>query len=344
MAFAKPDQGGIMYRRILQAFLDGPWQDCRLAVRSLQTARTVSIVAILSLALGIGANAAIFSVVDTVLLQTLPVKNPEQLALVADPAAPGQLSYMWSYSVWDQIRRRPHLFEGSFAYFTTRFNLAAGGEAEMVDAYCVSGSFFRVLGIDAALGRTLSDEDDQRGGSPAAGPVAMIGYGFWQTHFGGADVLGRNITVDGQRFTIVGVLPRTFSGPVVGRRSDVVIPVANVPRQGMLKNSGVNWLVIMARLKPGQSREAAAVGLRAEQNSIREGAVLARMPGSSGQQRLTSPLMLLGASHGNEFAPLRRRFQQPLIAMQVIVGFVLLIACANIGNLMLHGGRRVEMR
>jgi len=163
--------------------------DLRLAVRSLRATPIVTAVAILSLALGIGANTAIFSLVNSLLLRALPVKEPTQLALITDDTDRG--SYSWTNPIWEQIRSRRDLYDASFAWSTNRFNLASGGETQFVDGIWASGGLFDTLGVPAMLGRTFNDADDARGGGPD-GPVAVIGYGFWQRRFGGAaDALGR---------------------------------------------------------------------------------------------------------------------------------------------------------
>src|SRR5437899_10357643 len=164
-------------------------QDLRLAVRALRATPIVTTFAILSLALGIGANTAIFSLVDSLLLRTLPVKDPGRLVLLRDSRSVGPR--LWPYPVWKQVRERSQLFDSSAAWSFARFDLASGGEAQFVDGLWVSGSFFGTLGVRPLLGRTLADADDRRGGGPD-GPVAVISYSFWQRHFGGAtDAIGR---------------------------------------------------------------------------------------------------------------------------------------------------------
>src|SRR5262249_20680760 len=151
--------------------------DLRLAFRSLRATPIISVVAVLSLALGIGANTAIFSLVDSLILRALPVKAPSDLALVTDEPERGVTS--WTNPIWERIRDRRGLFEDAFAWSTQRFDLASGGEAEFADGIWASGRMFDALGVRAMLGRTLNEGDDQRGGG-ADGPVAVISHAFWQ--------------------------------------------------------------------------------------------------------------------------------------------------------------------
>jgi putative ABC transport system permease protein len=168
--------------------------DLRLAARSLSATPVVSVVAVLSLALGIGANTAIFSLIDGLLLRALPVKAPQQLALVTDDVTAGIES--WTNPIWEQIRdRRRDLFDDACAWNTTRFNLSEGGETQFVDGLWASGGLFDTLGVAAMLGRTFSPADDVRGGGPD-GAVAVISYSFWQRRFGAAaDAIGQTLTV-----------------------------------------------------------------------------------------------------------------------------------------------------
>ena len=156
--------------------------DLRDAFRALRATPIVTGVAILSLALGIGANTAIFSLINALMLRSLPVKSPQRLVqvLVADKQT------SWSNPLWEQIRDRDtQIFDGAFAYSTPRFNLASGGETQLVNGVMASGEYFDVLGVPAILGRTFTPADDVRGGGPD-GPVAVISHSFWQHHFGGA--------------------------------------------------------------------------------------------------------------------------------------------------------------
>src|SRR2546425_10143961 len=162
--------------------LQGVGQDVRLAVRALRLTPVVATVAVLSLALGIGANTAIFSLVNSLLLRALPVREPDRLVLISDSATRG--TQYWSYPVWQQIQQRPELFESAGGWAPTRFNLATGGETQFVDGVWATGSYFETWGVRAVLGRTFSVSDDRLGGG-AEGPVMVISHGFWQRHFGG---------------------------------------------------------------------------------------------------------------------------------------------------------------
>src|SRR6266540_6058679 len=207
LEFGGLDQVKEEYRDALGVRLvDGFWRDLRLAVRALRATPILTAVAILSLTLGIGANTAIFSLIDSLVLRQLPVKEPSQLVLVTN-TMPGVRA--WSYPVWDQLRQQ-QLFEDSAAWSLSRFNLASRGETQFVNGLWASGSFFETLGVTALIGRTFSDADDQPAGGPD-GPVAVLSYSFWQRHFGGAaDTIGRTLTLDGVPFTIIGVTPRAF--------------------------------------------------------------------------------------------------------------------------------------
>ena len=195
--------------------------EIRNAFRAMRAAPVVSAVAILSLALGIGANTAMFSILDSLLLRSLPVKDPQRLVMVGQ-LPNGRTS--WTNPIWEAIRDRPELFDGTLAWSSTRFNLSQGGPTEFVDGVWTTGRYFDVLGVPAILGRTWTADDDRRGGG-RDGAVAVISYAFWQRRFGGAaDVIGRSLTVERVPFTIVGVTPPEFFGVDVGRTFDVAIP------------------------------------------------------------------------------------------------------------------------
>jgi putative ABC transport system permease protein len=314
--------------------LDHTRQDVRDAVRGLRKSPGFALVTIATLALGIGANTALFSIFNSLIMRPLPVRDPGRLALLADGS--------WSYPVWQEISARAdNLFDGAFTWSDQSFDLTQDGRPVPVDGAYVSGRFFDVLGVPAFRGRMLTQADD----SPASqnGLVAVVSHRFWRQHFSGADdVVGRQLTVliQRQRFplTVVGVMPPGFSGVDVGRMADVVLPFAAEPllqgRDSALPAVGRSWLEIMVRLKPGQTIEHATAALRSVQSQIRD-AVLPGLRASPAfaARYLTDPLTLSPAGAGA--SGLRRQFGTPLFAMVVAVGLVLLVACTNIASLLL---------
>ena len=310
--------------------------DIRLAVRSLRSTPVVSLVAVLSLALGIGANTAIFSLVNSLLLRTLPVAEPGRLVVVneANTAFGGS---SWTYAIWDNIRQRSQAFDGAIAWASPRFNLAQGGEQKPVDGMYVSGQYFTALGVPALVGRTITEDDDTRGGGKD-GAVAVISYAFWQRQFGGAaDAVGQTLVIERVPFTVVGITPPEFFGSEIGRAFDVAIPLGTEPlirgKESNLDRRSSWWLTVMLRLKPGQSIESATAALRGIQAQIREGAMpqdwLPRLQAGF----LKEPFALAPAATGT--SSLRVRYQRPLLTILVVVALVLLVACANIANLLL---------
>jgi predicted permease len=310
--------------------------DLRYGLRQVARNPGFTAVAVLTLALGIGANTAFFSIFNSLILRQLPVRDPDSLALLSEGS--------WSYPIWNEIRTRESgLFDGALAWSAQRFDLSGGGQTEPVDGAFVSGRFFEVLGVNAIRGRMLTAADDfDQGASPpgapdggdvpggsrgADGPVAVISHRLWRQRFaGGTDIVGRQLTVQRISFTVVGVMPPGFFGADVGRMADVMLPFAAEPlirgRESRLTAKGSWWLQIMARLKPGQSLDQANAALRVIQTQITEGA-----------SRQLQPFTLVPAATGN--SSLRSRFETPLLAMVVAVGLVLLVACANIASLML---------
>ncbi|PYR44657.1 MAG: hypothetical protein DMF95_22695 [Acidobacteria bacterium] len=314
-------------------------QDVRFSLRSLRATPTVTAVAVLSLALGIGANAAIFSIINSLLLRMLPVKDPARLVLLTDTPTRAR---SWSYPIWLEIHRRQHLFEDSAAWSFTRFDLSSGGETQFVDGLWVSGSFFEALGVKAAVGRTLSARDDERNGG-ADGPVAVISDGFWRGHFNGAqDVVGRILHLDGANFTVVGVLPREFFGLEVGRTFDVAVPLADEPlsrgRDSYLDAVSTSFLTIIARLRPDQSLDTAATTLRQVQREIRDSTIgeLGNFGPAVVERYLHEPFRLLPAGKGFDGdVDFHSRYERPLWTVMIVAGLVLLIACVNVANLLL---------
>ncbi len=314
--------------------------DLRLAIRTLRSTPVVTVVAVLSLALGIGANTAIFTILDSLLLRALPVQRPDRLGLLmADMPGPGGPT-PWSNPVWEQIRDRRHdLFQTAFAFSnrTIRFNLSSGGQTVLADGVWVSGDYFSALGVPPLLGRVLTPEDDRRGGGPN-GPVAVISYGFWQRQFGGApDVIGRTQNIERVPFTIVGVMPKVFFGAEVGSTFDLALPLGTEPvvrgRDSYLERPTTSWLTIMVRLKELQTLASVRRSVPALQQQIREATMPTDAPADLKARYLVNPMDLRSAVTGA--SALRVRYQRPLLAVLTVVLLVLLIACANVANLLL---------
>jgi putative ABC transport system permease protein len=315
----------------------GARQDVRLALRALRATPLVTTVVIGSLALAIGANTAIFSLVNSLLLRALPVRAPERLVHVTDSVlgdSGGPRVRAWSYPQWDQIRQRPQLFESAAAWSFVQFNRSTGGEAQFVEGMWASGSYFDTLGVRALIGRTFSALDDRLRGGPD-GPVAVISYDYWRREFSGeASAIGRTVRLNSVRFTIVGVTSPEFFGTEVGRAFDVIVPLGTEPlvrgSDSVVESASTNFLTIIARLRPDQSLESAAAVLRASQRAIREATL---EPGAPTASYLASPFTVVPAATG--YSNLRRDYQAPLLVLAVIVALVLLIGCVNVANLLL---------
>jgi predicted permease len=313
-------------------------QDLRYALRQLRKTPAFAFVVVLSLALGIGASTAIFSLLDALVLRTLPVATPERLVRIGSASA-GDRSSTWSYRIWDQIRQHAPMFDGTIACSSIeRFNLADGaGETQPADGILVSGEFFSMLGVRAVAGRMLTAADDVRGGS--SGPAAVISYALWQRRFGGIpNIVGTPLIVERVPFTIVGVAPPAFFGIEVGRAFDVAIPITaesliHGKDSRLDETGGWSFLTILARLKSGQSQEEATAALRGVQPQIRAAAMPRHLPPALQRDFLNQPFSLAPSAAG--MSPLRRTYGRPLVILSAIVALVLFIACANIANLLL---------
>jgi putative ABC transport system permease protein len=310
-------------------------QDLRYALRSLRSSPAFTAVAILSLALGIGANTAIFSLIDSVMLKTLPVPHPEQLLQVRTPAG---FDDVFTNPLWEQIRDRQDVFSTLFAYSRTRYNLATGGEVHNIEGTRVSGEYFETLGIHAALGRTLTAADDKRG---CAG-TAVLSHDFWQRAYAGrTDVVGKTISLNGHPFEIVGVSQPGFSGIAVGSPVDVTTPICSDaildPSGNSLDKRGDWWLRIIGRPKPGISPAQVTARLNTLAPEIFRATLPPNLLHADQQEKyLAGTFNTAPAASG--FSYVRAQYRLALLTLMLIVAVVLLIACANVANLLLARG------
>ena len=312
----------------------------KFAFRQLLKNPGFTAVAVLTLVLGIGANTAIFSLLDAVLLKTLQVKQPEQLVVVS-PAPPGQpdRGIPFSYPVFREFRDKNAVFAGMFAYSGLPMSMSGGGQTERVLGELVSGSFFAVLGVNPHLGRLLTEADDQ---APGAHPVAVISFNFWQRRFG-ADpgIVGQTISLNGYPFTVVGVAEQGFRGLHVGVAPDVRVPIMMNYQvrpggpPGAFDSRENMWLAVVARLKPGLSLEQAQAGADTVYQIIRE-PDMRRSQGDTADDRFGRSIHIqLDPAKNGVASYLTRQFGQPLRVLMYLVRAVLLIACVNVANLLL---------
>lgn len=343
-----------LIRRSLGAFWDALWmqtyrwedgmiQDLRFGVRMLVKHKGLTVAAVFTLAIGIGANTAIFSLIDALLLKSLPVKDAQQLVLFSI-VRPGGTDVTFSYPLIERFARDTRSFTGiiaSNAGDRLRLSVAqadgSAGEIEWVQADQVSGNYFPVLGVNAVAGRAL-DQDDDRASDPQ--PVAIISYDFWQRRFGKEpSVVGRKITLNDFPFTVIGVAPRGFSGLEAGGKTDLWWPLQMTPQvfpgRRWLKSSA-SWLLAMGRLRPGVSVEQARAEMEAihrDQLSEAPPERLARLTPAGRSNYFASRVELEPGGAG--WTLLRKQFKQPLLILMLTVGLVLLIACASLANLLL---------
>jgi putative ABC transport system permease protein len=316
-------------------------RDLRHAFRLLRLSPGFTIVAILTLALGIGANTAIFQLIDSIRLRTVPVKNPQELGTVriADRHwGSGQFSGQYSqltFPMWEQIRKRQEGFSEMAVWTGQEFNLANGGEVHYAKGLRVSGEFFSVLGVQPILGRLINPEDDQPGCGTSA---ANISYAFWQRNYAGdPSAIGKRLTLDGNSFQILGVTQPGFNGISIGDTFDVAVPVCVEPilspRNNRLTLRHAWWLASIGRLKPGWTIQRANAQINAVNSAILQETIPTTYDSEATKKYLAYKLGAFSASTG--FSGLREDSETPLWLLLGISGLVLLIACANLANLML---------
>ena len=310
-------------------------QDLRYAMRVLSKHPGYAITAVLSLALGIGANTAIFSLIDTIMVKALPVHNPQELAAIGDPTAVGSLSegsggnvIIFSYPFYKRFREQNDVFTDVYATGRTE-RLTYDASDEHPQGRFVSRNYFEVLGVSPLLGRAFGDTEQTS---------VMISYDYWTRHFQRSpDVLGRTLQINGTTFAVSGVAPREFFGDVVGYETDLWFPIEEEPEvdpgRNYLEKPNTFWLMLMGRLKPGVSLSQATtatntLGLAILRDQVASASTAAELNALAGKRISVQP-----AAGG--FSRIRRNFSKPLFMLMSLVALVLLICCANVANLQL---------
>jgi putative ABC transport system permease protein len=308
-------------------------RDVQYAVRSLRHAPGFASVAVLTLALGIGANTAIFGLVDALMLRQLPVRDPDQLVVLTRIQG-GQSGEHFSYPQVNYLAEQDDLFAGLCGFAADTFHIGPFDALEATAGAWVTGEYYRTLGITPMIGRLLGPDDDR----PGAPPAAVITDAYWSRKFArGPDVIGQTLVIEGVPVSIVGVTRAGFSGAIVGDGADITLAIGVVPHvqpeQGWKVGPSGRWLKVMARAREGLSREALAAGLAVHWSSYMKSTLNPKLTADARSRALSSTLgVRLGATGSS---PLRNEFQGPLLVLMAAVGLVLLVACVNMANLLL---------
>jgi putative ABC transport system permease protein len=315
------------------AWVDSVKGDVRYALRALRRSPAFTIVAIASLSLGIGANTAIYTLIDAVVLRALPVPNPHELVQVTTSDTDDENAY-FTNPLWEQVRDRATGFTALAAVGETSFNIADGGEVRRVNGEWVSGDYFRLFGMRPILGRLHTRAEDVRG-CPG---TAVLGHGFWQREYGGrTDVVGRSVSFEGKPFQVVGVAGPEFRGPEVGRDVDVYVPLcAEAYLRGEHSSLDARsnwWLRVVGRRVP----DVSVAQLRQRIKSIAAASHAATLPQRWAEEHKAEYLKnTFGIREVDKgLSGLRMQYSKALLVMMGAVGLVLLIACANVANLLL---------
>jgi predicted permease len=319
-------------------------QDVRYALRQLHKSPAFTAVAVLTLALGIGANTAIFTVVNALLLKMLPVKEPQQLVAVGDPTNVNTQSSgtpqtdLFSYPLYKELRDRNSVFGGLCAAASEhRIELDSGQEQssnEKVSGRMVSGNYFSVLGVEPAAGRLFSNSDDTE---EYANPVVVLGYAYWRRKFAGSlSVIGKDIRLNGFPFTVVGVTPAGFEGDVVGDRMSLFVPLSMQPEiirgRHWRTSPHDSWVLLIGRLHPGSNTAQAEANLNLVFQQALHGDYGATLTADDRQDIRNSHIPV--SQGGGGLSALRGDYRTSLLLLMGIVGLVLLIACVNVANLL----------
>ncbi|HJZ94868.1 MAG TPA: ABC transporter permease, partial [Candidatus Solibacter sp.] len=323
-------------------FIEGALRDLQCAVRMLRKSPAFALAAVATLALGIGANTAIFQLLDAVRLRSLPVRDPHGLALIqiADKGGFGisQYSDNLSYPLFEQIRGHQQAFASVFAWNSgyTSARIGKGVEARRAALLGVTGEFFSALGISPAAGRLFRPEDDVRG---CPSPTVVLSYAFWQSEFGGElSTIGSRLIVMDHSLEIIGVTPAGFSGPEVGPHFDFSLPLCSITAlhhgdTAPFERRDYSWLSVMGRLKPGWTLSQASEHLRAISPGLMQATALSGYSRESEERYLQFRLEAVSGTTG--VSRLRETYDRSLWLLLGLTGLVLLIACANLSNLML---------
>jgi len=303
-----------------------------------------TLIAIVTLALGIGANTAIFSVTDKLLVRSLPVKSPEQLVLINSVSvSPHFVGNAFSYPDFSDYRSQNEVFSGLLAFNTAELELKTDDQIERVESEFVSSNYFDVLGVTAARGRTFSAEEDR---APGTQPVVVVSDAFWRKRFGGdPGLIGQTITLNGFPLTVIGVAPRAFNGMILEEPTELWVPALMHPQLAQSKfieNRNDRFLLLLGRVKDGLTQPQAEAGLDALAQQIKDANT---PPGTITKGLPFSEQHIQFEPGGKGISILRKRFASPLKLTMAVVGLVLLIACANVAALLLARGvaRRKEM-
>jgi putative ABC transport system permease protein len=323
------------------------WQDIRFGARLLRKNPVFTIIAVLTLGLGIGANTAIFSLTYQVLLQLLPVPQPQELVILRSPgpkmgrtSSDGDSAAAFSYPMYKDLRDRGgKVFAGLLARRASDVSISGPGGTELARGELVTGNYFTTLEVTPALGRIFGPEDESAIGS---NPVVVLSYGFWTRHFGGdSSILNKQINVNGTLLTVIGVTRAGFSGVQLGDSPDVFVPITMTsqvsPNWPDINDHRVHWLALIGRLHPGLTRSSAESAVQTVFHPILEDEVrLEGIPPKTQPQFLARKLNLIPGSQGRLI--LQNDAGKPLIILNTMVGLVLLIACANLASLLIAKG------
>src|SRR5712692_8991238 len=321
------------------------WQDVRYGLRMLGKNPSFTAIAVLTLALGIGANTAIFSLLNQVMLRRLPVRNPEELVMLKSPGpkrghvwSDGDDSEIFSYPLYKGLAKSSSVFEGALARFQFAANIASRGQTDRGSGELVTGNYFDVLGVRPALGRVLTPADDDVQG---AHPVLVLSHAYWTQHFGGdAGVLNHTILVNNTEMTIVGVAQAGFTGIQVGQTPDIFVPMTMKGQMTPIRNGLDEWndsfLAVFARRKPGVSVEQAQAGINVDYPGLLEqqaATLKFKAGGKDEKEFLSKKIVLYPGAQGR--STVQRDTGPALTALFAMVALVLLIACTNVANLLL---------